>query len=48
VFTAAVSKRLDVKMVDKDDEVTVLRLLEDGYVYAQELNGKAVYKKEAA
>ncbi|MDE1853844.1 MAG: site-specific integrase [Thaumarchaeota archaeon] len=41
-------KHFSVRTVSKKDEPAVLRLLEDGYVYTQDLNGKAVYKKEAA
>jgi len=44
--TASAGKHFDVRAADKGDEVTVLRLLEDGYVFAQEINEKAVYKKE--
>ncbi len=44
--TAGSDKHYDVKAVRKDDETRVLSLLEQGYAYAQDLNGKAVYKKE--
>ncbi len=40
------TRHFDVKVVSKDDEATVLKLLEQGYTYAQEINGRAVYKKE--
>jgi integrase len=45
--TNSIGKHFDIKVVTKDDEATILGLLEDGYLYTQELNGKAVYKKEA-
>jgi integrase len=44
--TTIFGRHFAVKAVAKDDEAAVMRLLEDGYVYTQELNGKAVYKKE--
>ena len=40
------TKHFDVKSVVKSDEKTILNLLEQGYSYAQDLNGGAVYKKE--
>ncbi len=44
--TANNNKHFDVKVTNKGDEATILKLLEQGYMYAQDLNGKVVYKKE--